>query len=511
MPLQMTVMLMPRVLMIQKDTKASVASKLTSDKEEQNNKDFIEYRTKICDATLITKSKYQLYVFKGKHLITSNGCHVNFSELPKWLKNEEHLIEIFCLLAERNATYDFIELYKLIAVGVWDDMRTDTSTSAHFLFNLRRQNDDFFNKCGQFLLMAAITPKFPKADVVRFLINERNISPNFDWQEEWLTTPLNMLIRFSGLFDVNREPRETIDLLILFHKKGCNFNPIIAPFNLPRLLHEAPLIVAASSLGSFYDPVRNITYQNGLHPLSLIAIIALGANLFRHVEFLSDDGGRILINPLAMAYRSCSPDGIEVLLFFGAGLLKKELRVDKSVNILPQSDGYYLHKKLTDSEIIFFDSIQNRWIYTAKELYEMLSSIKEFDNSETATRLDFIARFLNDPTNSPDILVDGLEAVFKKRYESRRQYIKEYYDTLTNNDSSGRSRLLLPVILRLISEYLNSDAKLVDEVMNIPNSIHNQTETVVQITHAYKTAMEAQIEKAADPNQAYLFSRYKWL
>lgn len=450
-----------------------------SEKEmsEQEAKDYAEFINKIRTGDL-KKNEYT-----GNTLSSLEKFDiVGMSTIPTWLRIEGNLIQIFTELAARNALCTFIKIFQKTQEKSANQIPID------FMPILRHQDDVFFIKCGQFLMMAALsTADIPtnvilsiadinaalsiaNINIVRFLIINKNISPNFELEQIPATlSPLAMLIR-----NARGNSEKVNELLVLFLQKGCDFN---RRFHTDmRFFCCSPLVLAVKCSGCHF-PL----------PMSVLEkLMELGANPF--IFDKSNDPA----NPLQESYWYRKPGGIEILLNYGAGLLRKELRTTERFGEVDYvtSKKHVQPETLKTKDIIFFNLIAKQWVYTVKELREIFDSAKDFDE-QTEIRMNIIARSVLDSRNAVDVLEPGVTDAFNTYYAFKVRYLRHCYEAL---------REQFPAVLAILtSEFLEKDPVLIREATTNPVVIFSSP-TASAATIDGANTMTASTAAVATPN-----------
>lgn len=333
----------------------------------------------------------------------------SIDEFHNWFRVERYLVQILELLIHKKMFGYSGSFLRLIISG---ETRDGTKVEAIDLFLiLQKQPDTFFRDNGQFLLMLCLWNG--SVDIVKYLVKEKEISPNFDLNYRGITTPLIYLVQLG--YDINAE--KMCELVTLFHTKECDLNKVDSDSNLPLKM----AVLAHKDGGSHTECIKRL--------------LALGANPFLHCKQKFQNS-----SVLFDAYQCRLEQDVEILLSYGSALVKPIFRFGSGVESSSLQDLHHLpHCSLAainNNEIIFKSFKGNTWIYSIQNLKEMLESSDVASDAEKQ-RLNMVCKFVldvskTDPTD-PTIFVDGVVEAFKHYYARKLDTLLEYKKFVRND------------------------------------------------------------------------------
>lgn len=355
------------------------------------------------------------------------------------------------MLAEKGASEDFAALFY-----VNKDRR-------NFLTLLKERPSDYIKICGPFFLLSAL--QNGKTELVKWLIIERGVSPVFEIKKIHKTALETLLSPFLSM-----DSSERSELLNLLLNKGCKVTE-------PGLKGQYPLFYAIS-----------LCSEGTLHLTDVLKILHAGASPYTivHNKYPAIE----LEHPLQTAYRLYAVAGtnptcfglrgpLYALLQYGAGLIRKDMRLDQWVNrsydqIVPSCFPNILPNEtvLRESEIVINNALTGQWILTVKDLSEMLQSFlllpednqSPKDNQvreEYLKRIDQICQWVMDAEQQGlKVLAEGVVEAFA---HFRKSYRELRLPRLSRANEVLEKFLPAAPVRALVFQYLEMNPTIVTE------------------------------------------------
>lgn len=370
--------------------------------EKKEHGEMIELKRKIRTWKLNIKEPNK--PFHGYYLFSENKESLfPIGPIPWWLLEDEvRLMEIFFLLAERGASDNFFHLFKNSQI---QDYPVD------ILAMSKKQKPDYFKVCGRLLLIAAL--ECSMYELVKWLLIEQSLSPLFELGGALgaNTTPLHALLKVNltapseSLRHPVMDEKQLLEVLMLLLGKGCKVNECDSN-------SEYPLVIAARELG-----YRRL-------PLSIfLQLLQLGSSPY---NFSSANDG----HPLRFLYFYRHNTAIEHLLYHGAGLIQANLRLPPPNQVdIAEIGKPVISADMLRKEIVFNHVLTKHWIFSVKELSEMLQSFNEFP-VEALKQIDQIYQWIMEAeARGLKLFAEGVVEAFahyhKSYRESKRQLLTQ--------------------------------------------------------------------------------------
>lgn len=263
-----------------------------------------------------------------------------------WISHPNYYLKALALLGKKGASYDFNQLIQSILIFNPHLQMTMVS-----IIKTIKDHDTFFVDCGKNLLISAILNYDSK--LLDYLINEINISPNFDLNgNEFFRRPLFAVLNWRSKDRAKYFYfRESI-LKLLFKTMEKNTGYLVSEYYCKNDF--------AISLG---NPPYQYVDGNDEHWL-IKELLYNGLSLLQRNE----NSKKFLINLVPENINSQSLHLTKIFLRYGAGLLKKEL--------------YSIHDKITD-KILRYQSKNSTFPqkYPVRPKYEIIFWVGTCDSS----------------------------------------------------------------------------------------------------------------------------------